>query len=220
MKKLLLLSAMLILGDLMAQEVQQEVKLWTIYPGYVVTNDDDTIHGYIKLNNYVDNQRKALFYNNPADEKFAVRYRAKDIKAYKVGPRYYESFKFWPKTEARGVHFFLKVIEGPVSFYKWYYEPVEDSKKRIQFDDDGITKIDLSFSEAKLSTQLIAVKLDGEPEALDNLKYATNFKKNMSKYLEDYPELASKIANKEEGYRFGNIEDIIREYNTWYLKNH
>lgn len=220
MKKLLLLFALLIGGDLIAQEYQEEVKLWTIYPGYVITHDDDTIFGYIKLNNYVDNQQKALFYNNPDDEKYSVKYKPKDIKAYKVGPRYYESFKFWPETEDRGFHFFLRLIEGPISFYKWYYEPVEKSKQRVQVNDDGvITEFDMSFSENKLSTELIAIKLGGEPEQLDKLKFVTNFKKNMSKYLEDYPELASKIANKEEGYSNADIEDIILEYNAWYLKN-
>jgi len=220
MKKLLLYFAMLISAGLMAQEDQEEVKLWTIYPGYVITHKNDTIQGYIKLNNLINNQKKAFFYNHPDDEKETEKYKPKDIKAYKVGPRYYESFKFWPETEARGVHLFLKVIDGPISFYKWYYESVEESKKRIQVENDKITKIDLSFSEANLSTELIAIKLGGEPEQLDKLKYLTNFKKNMSSYLEDYPELASKIANKEEGYRFGNIEEIIREYNAWYMKNH
>lgn len=220
MKKLLLLLALLISAGLMAQEDQEEVKLWTIYPGYVITHSDDTIHGYIKLNNLANNQQKAFFYSNPDDEDYTVKYKPKDIKAYKVGPRYYESFKFWPETEDRGMHFFLKVIDGPISFYKWYYEPVEQSKNRIQIDDDGISKIDLSFSEANLSTELIGIKLGGEPEQLDKLKYITNFKKNMSKYLEDYPELATKIANKEEGYSSENIEEIIIEYNDWYLKNH
>lgn len=221
MKKLLLFILMLIGTGLMAQEDQEEVKLWTIYPGYVITHKNDTIRGYIKLNNFVNNQKKAFFYNHPDDEKCAEKYKPKDIKAYKVGPRYYESFKFWPETEARGLHFFLKVIDGPISVYKWYYEPVELSKERVKIDDDGrISNIDLSFSEENLSTELIPVKPGGEPEKLKNLKYATNFKKNMSKYLEDYPELAAKIANKEDGYGIGNIEDIIREYNAWYLKNH
>lgn len=220
MKKLLLLFAMFISASLMAQNAQTEVRLWTIYPGYVITHNNDTIHGYIKLNNYVDNQRKALFYLHPDDKKETEKYRPKDIKAYKVGPRFYESFKFWPETEDRGVHFFLKVIDGPISFYKWYYEPVEKSKKRIQVEDDKITKIDLSFSEANLSKELIAIKLKGKPEQLNKLKYLTNFKKNMSKYLYDYPELASKIANKEEGYHYYDIEKIIQEYNAWYIKNH
>lgn len=220
MKNLVLIFALIFSGYLMAQDDQNEVKLWTVYPGYVITHSDDTIHGYIKLVNYIDNQRKALFYKNQDDEKETEKYKPKDIKAYKVGPRYYESFKFWPETEACGVHFFLKVIEGPISFYKWYYEPVEDSKQRIQVNNDKITKVDLSFSEEKLSTQLIAIKLGGEPEQLDKLKFVTNFKKNMSSYVGDFSELASKIANKEEGYGFGNIEEIIDEYNKWYLENH
>ncbi len=220
MKKLILLMTLLTAAGLSAQEVQDEVKLWTIYPGFIITHQDDTLHGFIKLNNHIDNQRRALFYDRPDGEKYAMKYRPKDIKAYQVGPRFYESFKFWPETEARGVHFFYRLIEGPVSFYKWYYEPVEDSKKRIQMDGDKIEKIDLSFNESTLSTQLIGIKLGGDPEQLDNLKFATNFKKNMSRYLADYPELAAKIANKEDGYRFENIEAIIREYNDWYISGH
>jgi hypothetical protein len=134
MKKLLTVISILISCGLQAQQDQETVKLWTIYPGYVITNENDTIHGYIKLNNLIDNQRKALFYNSPDDENYAEKYKPKDIKAYKVGPRYYESFKFWPETEARGVHFFLKIIDGPLSYYKWYYESTEDSKKRIVVD--------------------------------------------------------------------------------------
>jgi hypothetical protein len=222
MKKLILLPAILLSVCLIAQEDLEEVKLWTIYPGYVITHDNDTIHGFIKLNNLVDNQKKALFYNSPDDEKYAEKYKAKDIKAYMVGPRYYESFKFWPETEARGVHFFLKVLDGPISLYEWYYEPQSRTDERVKIDEDNVmnSKIDLSFSEADLDTQLIGIKLGGEPEQLDKLKYVTNFKKNMSKYLEDYPELAEKIANKMEGYQFINLEEIIKEYNAWYLAKH
>lgn len=218
MKKLLTVFSILISCGLMAQQDQEAVKLWTIYPGYVITHENDTIHGYIKLNNLIDNQRKALFYNSPDDEDYAEKYKAKDIKAYRVGPRYYESFKFWPETEARGVHFFLKIIDGPLSYYKWYYESPEDSKKRVVVDKEKqkITKIDLSFSEDKLYTESIGIKNGGEPEKLNTL----NFKKSMSKYLADCPELSTKIANKEEGYRFYDLEKIINEYNAWYLKNH
>ncbi|GAP42640.1 hypothetical protein TBC1_11772 [Lentimicrobium saccharophilum] len=213
-----LLFTILICTNLPAQQKGDTVRLWTIYPGYVITLENDTIHGFIKLNNYIDNQRKALFYNNPDDEEYAVRYKPKDIKAYKVGPRYYESFKFWPETAARGVHFFLRLIEGPVTYYKWYYESPEDSKKRIVVDEEKqkITKIDLSFSEEKLYTESICIKNGGEPEKLSTL----NFKKTMSKYLEDYPELSAKVAGKQEGYRAWDIEKIIREYNEWYTKNH
>lgn len=52
------------------------------------------------------------------------------------------------------------------------------------------------------------------------MSYLLKFKKTMSEYLSDCPEIAEKIANKEEGYQWANLEDIIREYNDWYLKNH
>jgi hypothetical protein len=170
----------------------------------------------------VSNQQKALFYNSPDDEKFSEKYKPKDIKGYMTGPRYYESFKFWPETEAKGYHFFYRKIMGPISLYIWYYESAEQSKERLKIDDENIlnSKVDLSFSEAELSTQLIGIKLGGEPEQLDKLRFLTNFKKNMSRYLEDYPELAKKIANKEDGYQYANLEEIIAEYNAWYLANH
>jgi hypothetical protein len=221
MKKLILVSTILVNVGLMAQDSKDNVKLWTIYPGYVITHDNDTIYGYIKLNNHVSNQQKALFYNSSDDKKFTEKYKPKDIKAYKTGSRFYSSFKFWPETEAKGHHFFYRMIAGPISLYVWYYETTEQSKERLKIDDENIlnSKIDLSFSEDELSTQLIGIKHSGEPTQLDKLKFLTNFKKNMSKYVEDYPELAEKIANKEEGYQYANLEEIIKEYNAWYLAN-
>ncbi len=42
----------------------------------------------------------------------------------------------------------------------------------------------------------------------------------MSKLVSDYPELAKKIASKQEDYRWNNVETIVKEYNEWYLQNH
>ncbi|MGA2408085.1 MAG: hypothetical protein ABSF81_15215 [Bacteroidales bacterium] len=42
----------------------------------------------------------------------------------------------------------------------------------------------------------------------------------MSEYLSDCTEISKKIASKEEGYVYGNLEKIIAEYNSWYLKTH
>ncbi len=46
------------------------------------------------------------------------------------------------------------------------------------------------------------------------------FKNSMSKLTADYAELSSKIKNKEKGYKFTNVENIIKEYNEWYLKQY
>lgn len=203
------------INSVFSQDTTQTIKMWTIYPGYVITHEDDTIVGYIKINNLADNQDKALFYKNADDPKFTKKYRPKDIKAYKVGPRFYESFKFWPAGGAANTyHFFLKVIDGPINYYIWYYEPESRTKERFKVDDDGV-KIDLSFKESDLYSQEIVKKLDKKPE-----KIGLNFKKFMSKLVEDDKELADKILRKEEGYTFGNYENIINEYNTWYATTH
>jgi hypothetical protein len=221
MKKLFVMIAILFLiPRLFAQNDTTAIQLWTIYPGYIVTWEDDTIEGFIKLNNLVHNQKKANFYKNAEDAEPLEKYKPKDIKGYKVGPRVYESYKYHVTNETKGYHFFLKVIDGPICMYKWYYEPESRQQERVDIDEDDIlnSKIDLSFSEDDLSSQDFAKKIDGEFTCLSSLKFSTNFKKNMSEFVSDYEELAQKIASKEEGYRSYDREKIIGLYNDWYLQ--
>ena len=37
----------------------------------------------------------------------------------------------------------------------------------------------------------------------------------MAKYFEDYPELSKKISNETDGYKVGDISEIVSEYNAW-----
>jgi len=197
------------------------VSLWTIYPGYVITHEDDTICGYLKLSNLVANQHKLFFYNNPDDEEYAEKYKPKEIKGYKVGTRIYKSFKYWPTGETNSYHFFLEVIDGPISLYQWYYEPESRTSERVKIDEDNVlnSEIDLSFSENDLTKEQIIIKLDNKPINFSALKFITNFKKNMSKLVEDNEELSRKIANREEGYQLQDDQKIILEYNVWYFEN-
>jgi hypothetical protein len=41
----------------------------------------------------------------------------------------------------------------------------------------------------------------------------------MSELVKENPELVKKITNKEKGYGILNFENVINEYNEWYLKN-
>ncbi|MBN2173267.1 MAG: hypothetical protein JW731_03995 [Bacteroidales bacterium] len=207
---------------LFAQTRYESVQLWTNYPGYIVTWENDTVYGFIKLSNLVNNQKKAMFYKNADDADPVEKYKPKDIKAFKVGPREYESYKYHVTNETKGFHFFLKVIEGPICMFKWYFEPESRQQERVEIDEDDVlnSKIDLSFNEADLSSNDFMKKQDGEFVCLSSLKFGTNFKKNMSEYVSDFPELAEKIASKEEGYRSIDREKIILEYNEWFLKSH
>lgn len=213
MKKVLFITILLISLGLMGQGVPEELKLWTIYPGYVVTLENDTIDGYLQLSNLVDNQKKVLFYKEPDDENYAKKYKAKDIKGYKVGPRCYESFKFGPATENKGEYFFLKILDGPLSLYKWYYYPQDPTDESSMVDVDLV----MGLNEDGLDSQLIGIKPGEDALQLDSPKFISRFSKNMSRYLADYTELAEKIANKVEGYRYEDLEEIVWEYNAWYL---
>lgn len=54
-------------------------------------------------------------------------------------------------------------------------------------------------------------------EVIDLAGLLLGFAKKMSGYVSDDPELAAKITNKEKGYGVLNINNVVREYNTWYM---
>lgn len=200
-----------------AQEPDGSIKLFTIYPGYVVTNAGDTAKGYLMLKNKISNQGKVFFFKTP-DSKDPVKYKSNDIKAYKVANRFYESMKYSPEYTTMRYCFLLRTTDGPITVYKAYF----DDKKRIKIDENDIwnSKIDFSFSESELKEQILGCRKGEELQDFGSLEYIMKFKKKMSGYLSDCNEIAKKIANKEDGYVYGNLEKIIAEYNSWYLKNH
>jgi hypothetical protein len=77
---------------------------------------------------------------------------------------------------------------------------------------EPVLNVDL---EEGLEIQMFGVKDNNKPEDLYALGFIMKFKKKMSAYLSDYPELASKIANKEPGYTADDLQKIIEEYNSW-----
>ncbi len=203
-----------------ATDTVNELHLWHLYPGYIILKTGDTMHGYVMLGNLLYNQMKALFFKYKEDKKATQKFRPNDILGYKTGPRSYDAFKYRPSmAERSGYHFFMKVLSGPITVYRWYYEPQARTQQRVEINEDNIllSKIDLSFSEFDLKYFEIGRKLGGKPFGLD---MALNFKKAMSKLVSDDAELSKKIREKAPGYRLPDQMKIIREYNQWYLSQH
>lgn len=215
---ILLMFFILLLNIQANAQKKETVELFTIYPGYIITNFNDTVNGYLLLKNKIANQGKVFFFDSPDAKEPSGKYKPKDIKAYMVAGRFYETMKYSPEYTTMRYSFLLRVIDGPVCLYKAYY----DDKERIKIDEKDIwnSKIDLSFSEGELKDQNLGGRQGEEIQFFDSMSYLLKFKKTMSKYLSDCPEIANKIANKEEGYQWINLEKIILEYNEWYLKNH
>lgn len=193
------------------------IKLETIYPGYVITIENDTINGFIKLTDKTKNQTKVLFYNSPDDPEPVMKFKPKELIAYRVGPRYYESFKFQPEEEANAHYFFLREVNGAIKVFKWYRPPDNQSRLRFQVKKDKSTKFGFVSGEEDLVSQSIAIKLGGSPVNLASRKFQTNFRKHMGALVEEDPDLVEKISNKEFGYTFDYMENIINEFNYFYL---
>ncbi len=73
-------------------------------------------------------------------------------------------------------------------------------------------------NDASYSKNRYIYKKGETPEHEANLPLG--FKTKMSKLTADNKELSTKIKNKEKGYKFMNLEKIIKEYNEWYIQQY
>jgi hypothetical protein len=215
---LLAISLSLLPFEGYAQENQKEPERGSVLPGYIITLKGDTVKGYLLNINLWLNQKMTFLYKDPNDREGRIKYTPREIRAYKVGPRYYESVDHPFTNSFRSENFLLRKVDGPVKYYIWYYD--EDKTKLTGWDK--ITLSDLGkaflFDESELWKDEFARKGNEETLTEFGLKFLMKFAKNMSEYISDDIELAQKIARKTEGYKNINIESIIREYNDWYLK--
>lgn len=195
-----------------AQELQTEPERGSVHPGYIITLEGDTIKGYLLNINLWMNQHMTFLYKDPNDAQGRIKYKPKEIKAYKVGNRFYESMDYTFSFSTHNHNFILRKTEGPVSLYVWYYD-----KDRGKLMSPDITLAELSsaflFDEKDLWKDEFGKKPDGEFTQLNGLKFMMKFAKNMSAYVQDDTELADKIAKKTKGYQNIDIEKIVREYN-------
>ena len=180
-------------------------------PGYVITNNGEKIEGYLKRFLKIKSQRKVKFFKTLDDKP--VVYEPEDLKAYKIENDYYETHPYEGLSGKTKV-FLLRTVDGKISLFDYYIRVEDDRGAEMTLSKKGNTEISLDFDGTKIQTEILAVK-DGD----DYLKFASSkvifsFKNVMSKYVADYPELAKKIKDKEEGYRILSILNIVNEYNA------
>lgn len=203
-----------------AQKIKDNLKRGSFHSGYVITIKGDTIRGYLLNTNLWLNQRMTFLYTDTSNRETRVKYTPKELKAYQVGPRYYETFHRMFTNSTHADNFLLRKLNGPIKYYVWYYD--EDRTRVALWDKLSLSDLAkaILLEEDELWTDEFAMK-KGDTELFEfGLKFLMKFSRNMADYVKDYPELAKKIESKQEGYKNINIEDIIREYNEWYLRTH
>ena len=103
-----------------AQVNQPEPERGSILPGYIITLQGDTVKGHLLNINLWLNQKMTFFYKDPEDREGRVKYKPKEIKAYQVGPRYYESVDHPFTNSMRSDNFLLRKVDGQIKYYVWY----------------------------------------------------------------------------------------------------
>lgn len=182
--------------------------------GYVITLEGDTIPGYTLNINLWNNQMMTFFYEDILKDEKGKKYRAKELLGYKTGPREYERLRHSGLFSPYTYNFFLKKIDGAIDLFIWYYNA---DINQLMGSDALLTEVHDSYliQEDKLWRQMIGRTEKGEIIEFGSLKFRPKFDRKMSHLVSGYKELAEKIRNKEEGYRFHDLEKIIREYNNW-----
>jgi hypothetical protein len=208
--RLIFLSILLLSGFFTrAQDDTTSLHRGTIYPGYIIHEKGDTVQGYILNSNLWYNQVMVFYYADSSDREHRIKYKAKEIKGYKVGNRIYDSYKHPATYSTHAYNFFLRKITGPVNYYLWYYDPDKGNLNEPDLTLEGLAAAIL-FSESELWTQEVVQKGNDDPVDLNMIGFA----KTMSGIIKDDPELAGKVKEKEPGFKSIDAAKIVREYNS------
>lgn len=215
MIRLIFISAFLLSGIFsFAQEDTTSLQRGTIYPGYIIQLKGDTVHGYLLNSNLWYNQVTVFYYADSSDREHRIKYKAKEIKGYKVGDRIYDSFKHPGTYSTHAYNFFQRKITGPVNYYIWYYDPDKGNLTEPEITLGGLASAFL-FDESALWTQEVVQKGNDDPVDLNIIGFA----KTMSGIIKDDPELARKVKDKETGYKSIDGAKIVQEYNSRRMPN-
>jgi hypothetical protein len=182
----------------------QNYKLNTRYPGYFVNIKGDTIRGYILLSNKIENQKGGVYSNDAKGEKVVIHLLADQIKSYKVQDRIYTAMMFGEPDPAPE-HFILTLAEGELKLYCYFafskdlYVGTGSGQRPVTGDD-----------EQYLQKEFLIVNKAGKKFIFNN---ANEFVKKAEAIFGSNAVLLQKIKDKEKGYRYNDIEKIVKEYN-------
>jgi len=187
------------------------------YPGFIVKNDGEKVDGFVKRLSLISSQKRVVFYTDKDDNDTKIVYKPNELMGYRIGSETYLSIAYGD-IRKNIKHFLLRDNEGKIEAYVYYKLVTEDGPELV-LKDNGTTTTSIEFDgKTKLSGEIVWLKDREKVLALSSPKLVLKFKKIMSDYISDYPELAKKVANKEKGYRLLNIQKILKEYNDYFAK--
>jgi hypothetical protein len=162
--------------------------------GYIVKNNNDTLYGLVKIRNAFPYQiYNDVHFKNDKDSQ-PTSLSPEDITSFAIGSEVYES----KSPSKRKKAFYQLMIRGFLSYYKMevYNGPNYGSSYEVILQKEN-TEETISYTAF-------------------NPMFA--FKRRLSEYLKDYPELSAKIRYNK--YDQTKIRKIVNEYNAFIEATH
>lgn len=181
------------------------------FPGWYVTLEDDTVKGYIYLSNQIDNQVLFKYATRRSPALNEKTFEATAVKGYRVKDRVYESLLI--ETDKGSSAAFVRRMEtGRLNLFAWYDLPDNGSMH------DGSHNRPVTVNDEKFHEMAFMLRIgNGKPMPAPA---AADFAEVMSAVVADNPDLSNSIARKLKGYRYGDLLNIVQQYNAWFLTQH
>lgn len=193
-----------------AQDTVPSLTEEALYPGCIISPENDTVSGYLFYKSLLHNQTQAIFYDSVSGSQHVRTFRPDEINGYILSGMLYHSVPFSGRYSARKTTFMHCLVEGSVSLYKWYFH-----EKQQYFESNAIWDYTSSY-DPSFQTQLFVHRKGEKPLELSAYRSPHRFHVRLSTYLKDDPGLAEKIRSKTPGFRFEDLHSIIRDYNDGY----
>lgn len=213
----LVLSATTFAQETIASSADWDPKVYQVgkkYPGYVITNEGDTVNGFIKAQMRCaiagvgnSNQNEVEFFTHEEDKKATVKYKPDDIKGYKIADKVYESISYSGGLMKKS-NFNLVITDGAIRVYEWY-----STKEGFSMINQQSGESWKDYDARRFDTKTIIAKDPSAP--MEHSTLGLSWAKKMPDLISDNADMAKKVANKESGYKFINMFEVIDEYNKW-----
>jgi hypothetical protein len=167
-------------------------------PGYVVTNNSDTIHGLI---DYGVSRSNAVSCNFKSDSATAVKsYSPDELKAYAISERTYYVTKSI-KTESGSMNYFVEcLVKGVINLY--YYNDmgiehylVEQSNTVYELKNDNVSFVEDGKTYFKKSNQYkgaLTYLMKDAPTMSSEIQNTNFNKKSLINLIEKYHKMSGK----------------------------
>jgi hypothetical protein len=177
-------------------------------PGYIITNENDTIKGLIKLKSNYLNSRDCSFING--NNQNARDYTPSDIKAYRIENKKYYVSKEVSIDSVKKKIFLEYLVEGIVNLY--YFK---DIQKEYFFLEKESKMIPLSNDESTITVKEKGA--NGDEIETQYSKNSNQYRRMLTYLFQDSPATLQKISST--GFDYRSLIKITLDYHRAVCKD-